>query len=133
MESQKPPPTTARPLRRGVCLKWNLRTRTPCEDVVGLVGLWTASLGLPKENSRADAATQLCILRLVRQLNDPDARLTWKQFTEVKERRRLQPSWRPIRVQAGTPAGRERGRQRLTLQWERGTTATPTTHVRVRT
>ncbi|CAM9906241.1 unnamed protein product [Ectocarpus sp. 12 AP-2014] len=32
-----------------------------------------------------------------------------------REWRRLQPSWRPIRVQTGTSTGRERGRQCLTL------------------
>ncbi|CAM9833648.1 unnamed protein product [Ectocarpus sp. 8 AP-2014] len=50
-----------------------------------------------------------------------------------REWRRLQPSWRPIHVQAGTSAGRERGRQCLTLLWERGTTATPPTHASAQT
>ncbi|CBJ48866.1 hypothetical protein Esi_0049_0131 [Ectocarpus siliculosus] len=115
------------------CLKWNLGTKNAMRRCRWPGGTVDSVPGPPKKNSRADAATQLRILRLVRQLNDPGARLTWKQFIEVKEWRRLQPSLRPFRVQAGTSAGRERGRQRLTLQWERGTTATPTTRVRVRT
>ncbi|CAM9223113.1 unnamed protein product, partial [Ectocarpus sp. 8 AP-2014] len=120
----------------GRCLKWNLGTKNAMRRCRWRGGTAVDGVpGPPEENSRADAATQLRILRLVRQLIDPDARPARKQFAEIKERvwRRLQPSWRPIRVQAGTSAGRERGRQRLTLLWERGTTATPPTHASAQT
>ncbi|CAN0435386.1 unnamed protein product, partial [Ectocarpus sp. 12 AP-2014] len=83
MVHQKPPPTTARSLRRGELHTAVLNSIIICRWPGGTVDSVPGPL---EENSRADAATQLRTLRLVRQLIDLDARPARKQFAEVKER-----------------------------------------------